>query len=129
MRNVWYLGNGPESQHKGYISGPMTDWPDNNYAAFDEAVDQLRDAGIAVCSPAETSRFLRVHGAIRPDYLRFDAARVLEADYVIVLPAWETSEGARFEVHIAQMVGTPVFALADFPHRTIDGAVGTAVHR
>lgn len=36
-----------------YISGPMTDMPNHNYLAFNEAAKQLREAGYEVLNPAE----------------------------------------------------------------------------
>lgn len=98
------------TKRKIYISGPMSGHPDNNYAAFDEAAEWLRDKGYPVCSPADTSRYLSEHGELKHhEYLRFDFERVLEADFLVALPGWEQSLGALAEIHMAIRMGLLVY--------------------
>lgn len=94
-----------------YVSGPMTGFDDYNYPAFHAAAAALREMGYAVCNPAETDNAL---ATIDPNnryttFLRFDAERVLEADFLVALPQWERSRGAQWEILTAIRIGTAVW--------------------
>lgn len=94
------------TERRIYLSGPMSGYPEYNYPAFHQAAAALREWGYSVCSPAETSDWL---GELsHEDYLRFDIARVLEADEIRTLPGWERSQGALAEIYTAIRIGTPV---------------------
>ena len=90
-----------------YISGPMTGQPDSNYAAFDELAANLHEQGYSVLNPA--ANFGGDPYRPRSDYMRLDIAHVLEADSVMVLPAWETSRGSRLEVTVALELGLKIY--------------------
>jgi len=85
----------------------MTSHEDNNFQAFNEATTILRSRGYQVCSPSETDGWLG--DMSHEDYLRFDFARVLEADIVVALDGWEQSVGALSEILMAVRMGVPVF--------------------
>jgi len=90
-----------------YISGPMSGHKNNNFDAFDDAAKTLRRRGFSVCSPSDTDRWL---GELsHAEYLRFDFARVLEADLLIALEGWEQSVGALAEIFVALRIGTEVY--------------------
>lgn len=93
-----------QNRKRVYISGPMTGLPELNAPAFNQAAAKLRRLDYAVCSPTETSGFLGEHLA-HHEYLRFDFERVLEADFLVVLPGWEKSKGARAEILMALRMG------------------------
>lgn len=94
-----------------YISGPMTGLPDFNYPAFHAAAAELRGAGLHVENPAESKA---------PDcnswigYMRLAVAQLATCDYVVTLPGWERSRGARIEVELARGLGFPVKPLHEF---------------
>lgn len=90
-----------------YIAGPMTGKPDFNYPAFFAARDRWKEVGCDVLCPAEnfggdTTRNYR-------EYIRADLAMLLEADAIVMLPGWEESKGARFELHVAQLLGLRIY--------------------
>lgn len=90
-----------------YIAGPMTGKPDFNYPAFFKARDKWKEVGCDVLCPAEnfggdTTREYR-------EYIKADLAMLLEADAIVLLPGWEQSRGARFELHVAQLLGLEVY--------------------
>jgi hypothetical protein len=100
---------------RAYLAGPMTGYPGNNYPAFDNAAEKLRQLGWTIISPAEMSRQMGIDGTreVAPvEYqtcLHDDILAVLRAEAVIVLPGWENSKGARLEVLIAQTCGKDVY--------------------
>lgn len=94
-----------------YLSGPMSGYDDWNAPAFTEVRETLRSQGLTVLCPAEMSShgtFPRTHEA-RPQHMRRDVEKVLEADEVVVLAGWEKSRGACLEVAIALEIGIPVW--------------------
>lgn len=97
-----------------YISGPMTGYDQFNFPAFESAAAQLREYGYAVCSPAETDQFLGVGNMTHAQYLRFDFARVMEADFLVALDGWERSLGALSEILMAVRMGTKVWRWTTF---------------
>lgn len=87
-----------------YLAGPMTGYPDLNFAVFHRAAARLRAAGYEVANPAE----------INPDQsssweacMRNDIAQLVTCDFVVVLPGWDRSRGASLEVYIAEKLGMP----------------------
>ena len=102
----------------GYVAGPMTGYPRFNFDAFDDMATSLRSAGYVVISPADLSRG---HG-VDPDgpadqcseedyamFMRTDIAALMQADFIVALPGWERSKGARAELHVARAIGLQAF--------------------
>jgi hypothetical protein len=102
----WFM---PIDGHRGlvYLSGPMTGIEEHNAVAFSQAARDLRESGYAVCSPLDTSEWLGPLSHAR--YMRFDFARVLEADFVVALDGWQKSPGARAEIFMAVTMGVLVW--------------------
>lgn len=100
-----------------YLSGPMSGYDKFNRPAFDEAAAALRRNGYTVIVPGEGEHYDEAEIAAwevgrkkREFYLSRDIDFIQEAaDYVVVLPGWEESEGAKLEVVVAQAIGVPVF--------------------
>lgn len=111
-----------------YVAGPMTGLPEFNYPAFNTAADRLRDAGFPVLNPAETDPDDYPHAYDGPTppwkwWLRQALAMVIQADAIAVLPGWESSKGARLEVHVATELGMPVRSLEEWLDRAKRGVV------
>lgn len=96
-----------------YIAGPMTGKPEWNYPAFHAAAKVIEAMGDVALNPAEQDlEFAREHveepDLIRQTYLRHDLLLLSTADSVAVLPGWENSRGATWEVSVCRMLGLPV---------------------
>lgn len=95
-----------------YVSGPMTGLPGLNYQAFHDAAFELRSVyGLHVENPAESpappcGSWL--------GYMRMAVAQVARVDYVVTLPGWENSRGAKVEVDLARGLGLTVYPLSTF---------------
>jgi hypothetical protein len=111
------LSNGrPQQVRTVYVAGPMSGYPENNYPAFHEAAERLREAGYAVVNPAEyggptEGRFHYV------DLLREDLRQMLDAQGVCTLDNWWESTGARNEVNVAGLLKMPVRSLVEWLER------------
>ena len=109
-----------------YIAGPMRGYPSYNFPAFDKAAISARSLGHEVFSPADRDRdeagfdgegYLGTEnladlgfdlGSALADDLTFIC---LEAEGVLVLPAWYNSKGASAEVATAKALGLPVYMI------------------
>lgn len=92
-----------------YVAGAMTGYKSFGWPAFNEAAEGLRALGHEVRNPAEMGH---IEGGSWSDYLKRDLRNVLEVDAVAVLPGWDTSKGARLEVHVALELGLRVLPIA-----------------
>jgi hypothetical protein len=84
----------------------MTGIPEHNYPAFAYVATALRAKGIDVRSPHELDG-----GSMDKTwswYMREALKMMLECDEVVLLPAWETSRGARLERLVADALGIAV---------------------
>lgn len=97
----------------GYLAGPMTGYSGFNYGVFASVANDLRKAGLFILNPAE--HYGGIDSLPRAIYLRADIPNVLVADYLVMLPGWETSSGANLEVDIALEMGKPIFLFEDNP--------------
>lgn len=127
-----------------YLSGPMTGLERHGFPAFFAAADDLRGRGLDVISPAETSIALvaglfheapdydddpdwyeeKFAGIPRERFLAEDAVSVARADAVVVLPGWEKSSGAVWEVSIARKLNKSVLAYPELESVSERHAVG-----
>lgn len=100
-----------------YLSGPMTGVEEFNRPAFDHAAEELRSMGFEVLVPGENEAYdpvelatMEVSRQKREFYISRDIELILEhSDFVVVLPGWESSEGAKLEIAVAEAVGIPIF--------------------
>lgn len=93
-----------------YISGPMSGKPDFNYPTFNAVARRWRAEGHRVHNPAEN-----FNGSQTEDYaayMREDLTLLLNSNAIAMLPGWESSRGARFELMTAQMLGLEVLDAA-----------------
>lgn len=94
---------------KAYISGPMTGLPDFNFPAFHAAEAKLKACGWEPLNPAR--EFGGAQDLPRQLYMRRDIELVLKADILVMIPGWEHSRGAAFEVMVAENIGIPAIEL------------------
>lgn len=94
-----------------YLSGPMTGYKDYNYPAFNSLEQAIKQHNpeITVINPTQTG--------VQPDwewndYLRHDLLLLLEGkpDVIVTLDRWESSRGAKLEVHVAKELGIRVLS-------------------
>lgn len=77
----------------------MTGIQDFNYPAFDAAARDLRSQGFEVLNPTE--QFDGDQSLARSVYMRRAAESLLQCDAIVMLPDWQRSSGAIFEMTIA----------------------------
>ena len=89
-----------------YISGPITGIEDLNKAAFSEAEKMLTKLGHDVVNPHTIPHPARSWAPLSwEEYMRDDIKELMNCEMVYALSGWETSKGARLEVHIAIELG------------------------
>jgi hypothetical protein len=106
-----------------YLAGPMSNIPQHNFPAFDQAAHRLRSMGFEIVSPAELdSPAERARCLASPDgkdkgpdswgtLLSRDVALIADCvDGIIFLPHWVSSRGARLEAYVALLCGKEKFA-------------------
>jgi hypothetical protein len=93
-----------------YLSGPMSNLPDENFPAFNEASAKLRAAGFTVVNPAELKVDVTgLTGRARwQKFLKADLKALVDCDAIVMLPGWESSEGAELERYVAKKLGIEV---------------------
>ena len=104
-----------------YISGPMSNTPNSNLEAFDNAEKQLVGLGYDVlnphkiCEKLNTKFFGMGKSPEYEDYLKEDIIQMLsKCDTVLVLPGWRQSKGAKLEIANAIACGLDVvFDISD----------------
>lgn len=100
-----------------YIAGPMTGLPEYNLPAFAAAALELDALGHHAVNPSHRGV---IDGYTWQDYMRDGLRLLLDCDAVALLPGWESSNGARLEVHVANALAMPVRSLSLW---IADGAV------
>lgn len=86
-----------------YLSGPMTGVEEHNFPLFNKIARELRHKGLEVVNPAE-------HPPQQSweDYLRYDIRLLIDCNFIVLLPGWEGSRGAKLEYHVAAGLGLKV---------------------
>lgn len=110
----------PASEKRVYLSGPMSNYENFNFDAFNSAAQWLRKGGYNhVFNPADQG-----WGSGDPatgelsdeeylSFLREDIRQVASADTIVMLPGWRESRGANFELDVARRLGLDVWYLVD----------------
>ena len=92
-----------------YVAGPMTGLPEYNLPAFAAAAHELESRGYVAVNPGRRGV---IDGASWQDYMRWAIADLLTCDGIALLSGWDSSSGARLEVHIATALAMPVRSLS-----------------
>jgi hypothetical protein len=113
---------------KVYLSGPMRGHPKFNFDTFKVVASVLRTQDYDVISPADhdeevygpfgahtpgytagdMEQFIEATGFDYHSALTWDLAQVAACDGIVMLPGWESSEGARTERFVAEALGKKV---------------------
>ena len=94
-----------------YLAGPMSGYPDHNRPAFHKAAAVLRTIhAMDVVNPAELDdEYPLSPKAPYTDYYRRDMEFLRQANLIVVLPGWQRSTGATYEVAtMANLLQCPV---------------------
>lgn len=82
-----------------YLAGPMSGYEDCNYPEFNRLAALLRSNGYRVLNPADLGF---IDGFIcSDDYWPINKAMLKGADYIYMLPGWESALGAIREYEYA----------------------------
>ena len=113
-----------------YLAGPMTNIPQYNFPAFEDAAKRLRAIGFSLIVPSETDSPAvqaaaraspdgsydadgKVGGETWGDVLAKDVKRIADVvQGIILLPGWQQSRGARLECFVGLLCNRS-FALYD----------------
>ena len=123
-------------EHTVYIAGPMSGIKDYNFPAFFKAQRRWAKEGHLVFNPAAQpgeSEITKLPDDqvqdMFPTLIRRDIALILQCSAIAVLPGWINSRGAKFEAHLACVLGLPIFRSNDtrcrFPIQNITFGVTT----
>lgn len=94
---------------KVYISGPISKDPEQAERDFAEAEACINTLGFEAINPFQFNMWEK--GATSHDhaaYMRLVLPKLFEAHMIFMLPGWEQSQGAKGELHIANLLGLPV---------------------
>lgn len=91
-----------------YLSGPMTGIAEHNFPAFYAEAARLRAAGYEVINPAELNPDVSMTWE---ECLRVDIRELCQCDAIALMPGWERSKGANFELLVAHRLGFEVIHL------------------
>ena len=97
---------------KLYLSGPMRNLPDFNFAEFNRIAKIIRfKYEVWLTNPAES--FGGRKDLSRAEYMRKDIESLLKVDGIVMMDGWENSKGATLELEIAKELGLKLFRWND----------------
>lgn len=110
----------PEGGGTCYIAGPMTGYPEYNFASFLATASILEQSGWTVKNPAQNDldSGFDPRSEVPPTqeqvkaFMAWDIEQVMTVDKVFTLQGWMSSRGAVAEVALAQWRGIPVHQIA-----------------
>lgn len=96
---------------KYYLAGPMTGYPDFNYAAFGTVQTELQESGIYTRSPhtLEWPTVSTDGEELWQVMMRKAIAMLLECDGIILMRGWIQSKGALVEYNVAASLKMPAY--------------------
>ena len=103
-----------------YLSGPITNMPQNNYKEFAFAQAKIQSLGYTVINPHDLFNGVDTKDFTHDDYMRCCIVAMMNADIIVTLHGWEDSIGAVMEVSIARtMKSFTVIHIVSFLNNTI----------
>lgn len=111
-----------------YLAGKMRGLPNFGFDLFERYTKQWREQGYDVWSPAECD----LAGGFDPSnlyaellplstYMERDLPHVARCDIFLLIPGWETSEGANIELDVALRLKKPVLCAQSGATLSLDG--------
>lgn len=95
-----------------YISGPISNMPDLNRAAFADAVDRLTVPGQTTFNPHDIAPTADIGQLTNREvwqyYMRECVKELPNCQCIYMLRGWQKSEGARWEFNLAVALGLTV---------------------
>lgn len=88
-----------------YIIGPMSGMPEHNFPTFNSEAARLRGLGYDIVNPAELNP---EPSKSWNDFMRTELIELLSCDTIALLPGWQKSQGAHFEMHVAHRIGIDI---------------------
>lgn len=83
---MWLMHESPNK--RVYIAGPMSGLPDNNYPAFNESAERLRNKGWHVENPAENPNPHTAAACEWTAYMRMGVSQLMTCHAIYMLPGW-----------------------------------------
>lgn len=96
-----------EDQKVIYLCGPHEESA-NNYHAFKRCQEQIEAKGFKVLNPHDFFDKIDTSKLTLNDILKMMVAKMMEADTLVTMPAWETNMDATHIVKIARLVGIDI---------------------
>jgi hypothetical protein len=109
-----------------YVAGPMAGIADFNYPAFNTAANELRARGYSVLNPADSEAENPTPGIAQSWfwYMRRALVMVANSDALCLLPGWQQSPGANFEVNVAEKLQLDIRPIDDWMKTRTDRLSG-----
>jgi len=110
--------SGVHVRHVCYVAGKYTDERGEWYVAQNihlatTVARELWRMGFAVICPHANTAHMGGAGVEYEDFLEGDFAIIQKVDFMVLLPNWSSSQGARREKELADDMGLPVFLWGD----------------
>lgn len=96
-----------------YLSGPMTGLPDHNAPEFHRLADQIHAMGYSVINPSEINAEVLADNPLAVmsyrTLLPIDIRELAKCDGIALMPGWQKSKGAKFELVAAEIFEMQIF--------------------
>lgn len=86
---------------KAYLAGPMAGYPEQNWPLFKRVTSYLRERKYDICCPTECAVDITLGWLV---CLKADLKGMLDCETIYLLPGWNKSRGATFELLIATIL-------------------------